>query len=119
MFVRLLKALSRFPVERRDPMRATSPLQLDESQSRLPRGESDIRWSGFPALKVFTDEDGLPQNSIVDIEFDMNGYLWVATEDGSAKYNGRHWTSVPMPNRTIANQLRCLKATRDGAMWFG
>jgi len=36
-----------------------------------------------------TTEQGLSQNSVLDIVEDQNGYMWYATQDGLNKYNGR------------------------------
>src|ERR1700753_1424171 len=40
------------------------------------------------AVQHFTDENGLPQNSINDLLFDKNGYLWLASQVGLVRYNG-------------------------------
>ena len=42
-----------------------------------------------PALRTYTDADGLPENTIMAITVDDRGYLWVGTQDGAAFYNGR------------------------------
>ena len=40
-----------------------------------------------------TTEQGLSQNSVLDIVEDHNGYMWFATQDGLNKYNGRSFQS--------------------------
>ncbi|HWB94615.1 MAG TPA: two-component regulator propeller domain-containing protein, partial [Puia sp.] len=40
------------------------------------------------AVQHFTDENGLPQNSITDLLFDKDGYLWLASQAGLVRYNG-------------------------------
>src|SRR5690606_30429489 len=37
----------------------------------------------------FTDEHGLPQNSINGISVDEYGFIWLATEGGITRYDGR------------------------------
>lgn len=74
---------------------------------------------GRPPFRIFTDRDGLPQNTIVALAFDLQHYLWVGTQDGAAYYNGRKWIVVNMPERTISNYVRTLLATADGSIWFG
>src|SRR5688572_10763747 len=39
----------------------------------------------------FTNENGLPQNSIKGIEIDKKGYIWLATEVGLTRYDGRRF----------------------------
>lgn len=41
----------------------------------------------------YTIEDGLPQSFIQKIYQDSKGYLWVATQDGIAKFNGHEFKS--------------------------
>ncbi|MBI4750149.1 MAG: GAF domain-containing protein [Acidobacteria bacterium] len=74
---------------------------------------------GRPAFRVFTDRDGLPENTVHKIVFDQRGYLWVGTLDGAAYYNGRVWTLVNMPNRVRSNDVSALLAAKDGSLWFG
>jgi signal transduction histidine kinase len=40
------------------------------------------------AVQHFTDENGLPQNSINDLLFDKDGYLWLASQVGLVRFNG-------------------------------
>lgn len=41
------------------------------------------------SFKTLTINDGLSQNSVISIVQDSIGYLWLATQDGLNKYNGR------------------------------
>ena len=40
------------------------------------------------AVQHFTDENGLPQNSINDLLFDEDGYLWLASQVGLIRFDG-------------------------------
>ncbi len=81
--------------------------------------QGDISITGRPALRVFTDRDGLPQNSVESLAMDARGYLWAGTQDGAARYNGRTWTPVPLPGRANSRWVRSILAASDGSMWFG
>jgi ligand-binding sensor domain-containing protein len=70
-------------------------------------------------VRVYGDEDGLPQVTIHAIALDKRGYLWVGTQDGAARYNGRAWTVVDMPNRTLSNWVNAILVGSDGSIWFG
>ena len=92
---------------------------------------SDVKTNAVPEIsdgpesfgrynpRVFTDKDGLPQNTVQAMTFDKYGYLWVGTQDGAAVYNGRNWRVVNMPQRTVSNFVRSILAASDGSMWFG
>ncbi|MGQ9897470.1 MAG: protein kinase domain-containing protein [Acidobacteriota bacterium] len=73
----------------------------------------------LPGAQVFTDTDGLPQNSVMTMTSDANGYLWVGTQDGAARYDGFQWQRVNMPGTGTSNWVRALLQARDGQMWFG
>jgi signal transduction histidine kinase len=49
------------------------------SQSELANGY---------AIQHFTDENGLPQNSINALLFDKNGFLWLGSQVGLVRFNG-------------------------------
>ena len=84
----------------------------------VPRSDDPID-AGRPAIRTFTDKDGLPQNSVMAMAYDVRGYLWVGTQDGLASYNGREWTVTNLPNRTRSNFLRSMTISSDGAIWAG
>lgn len=68
---------------------------------------------------VFDERSGLPQHTIVDLLTDARGFVWAATQDGAARYNGRVWETVPLPARMGSNYPRVMRAARDGGLWIG
>ncbi|RBL90386.1 sensor histidine kinase [Chitinophaga flava] len=49
-------------------------------------------------VRNFTDEDGLPQNSIKGIVPDKNGFLWLATENGLTRFDGNYFLNFSSDN---------------------
>ncbi|MEZ2440410.1 two-component regulator propeller domain-containing protein [Chitinophaga sp. RCC_12] len=49
-------------------------------------------------VRRFTDEDGLPQNSVKFIAPDRNGFLWLATENGLARFDGNYFLNFSSDN---------------------
>jgi signal transduction histidine kinase/CheY-like chemotaxis protein len=82
-------------------------------------GRQDPTSLGRISYSTFTDQEGLPQNSIQCIATDSRKYLWVGTQDGAAYYNGHSWTVVDMPSRSTSNWVYSICVMDDGAMWFG
>jgi len=78
----------------------------------------DVFDLAHPAVRSFTDREGLPQNTVHAIARDALGYLWVGTQDGAARWNGREWLVIDMPDRDVSNYIRSLAATRDRTLWF-
>jgi serine/threonine protein kinase/ligand-binding sensor domain-containing protein len=98
---------------------ANEEKKVNEGQSQNQE-EIDPADMGRSLFRVFTDENaGFPQNIQHVIAQDKNGYLWIGTQDGAAYYNGRRWTTVNMPSRSISNIIWAITPTSDGSIWFG
>ncbi|WP_211628169.1 sensor histidine kinase [Leptolyngbya sp. 7M] len=79
---------------------------------------NDILDIASPAFKIFTDESGLPSNSVMTIDRDAVGRTWVGTQDGAAYFNGHHWIVVNMPDRNISNYIYDILHSSDESTWF-
>jgi len=49
------------------------------------------------SLQVFQTDDGLPHNVAISVLQRPDGYLWVATNGGLARFDGVQFTALPMP----------------------
>jgi len=65
--------------------------------------------------------DGLPSNSVYALEFDDDGYLWVGTLGGLARYDGFDFDLLLSPNIGVleSNRVRALLIDSTGALWIG
>jgi len=66
-------------------------------------------------------ENGLPQNAVQALAQTRDGYIWIGTEVGLARFDGNGF-AVFDRNSTPAlpgNDVRCLLAASDGALWIG
>src|SRR4051812_14081299 len=45
-----------------------------------------------PAFRQFGVADGLPSSSLTGLALDRQGYLWIATRDGLARFDGVGYT---------------------------
>jgi len=88
------------------------------ASAAAPPRSSDPFDLGRLALRVFRDDAGLPQNTVHAIALDRRGHLWIGTQDGAARYNGRSWQVVNMPERERSNFVRAILPADDGAIWF-
>ncbi|WP_254412512.1 sensor histidine kinase [Dyadobacter diqingensis] len=55
------------------------------------------------SVSHFTDENGLPQNSIRGIVSDVNGFIWLATEDGLLRFDGNRFYIFNNTNVNVSN----------------
>ena len=69
--------------------------------------------------ETWASEQGLPQNSIHAIAQTKDGYLWLGTQEGLVRFNGRNFTVFDKRNTEAlkANQVMALGAARDGSLW--
>ena len=68
----------------------------------------------------WTVRDGLPVNSVNAVLQGRDGYIWVATFDGLARFDGVRFTvfnSATSPGLP-SNRIVSLKETRDGSLWL-
>lgn len=49
----------------------------------------------------FTDQDGLPQNSVKYIMPDRDGFIWMATENGLVRFDGNRFLNFSTSNTAI------------------
>ncbi len=70
---------------------------------------------------VWQDRDGLPQNTIQAIVQTRDGYLWLGTEVGLARFDGVRFTVFDKQNRPElrSSNVMALLESRDGSLWIG
>ena len=71
--------------------------------------------------QAWSSENGLPQNSVHQILQTHDGYLWIATEGGIARFNGIQFTVFNQENDPAftSNDTCCLAEDRKGNLWIG
>ncbi len=73
-------------------------------------------------IKVISVNDGLPDNSINDLVEDDYGFIWIATWNGLARFDGKNITSyrhTPEENPNyLSNMVRCVQPDTIG-LWVG
>jgi signal transduction histidine kinase/ligand-binding sensor domain-containing protein len=69
----------------------------------------------------WTADDGLPQNSVYGIVQTKDGYLWLATFDGLARFDGARFTIFNKSNSPgiVNNRFTSLFETASGDLWAG
>jgi signal transduction histidine kinase len=96
---------------------AIKAVPIDVLTNSSPR--SPHRW----IHKRFTTEDGLPGNIVKAVLQAKNGYLWVGTEEGLARFDGRQFRVFTSENtsamRMIGQTVWSLAEDADGTIWAG
>src|ERR1700722_14600365 len=71
--------------------------------------------------RVWRIDDGLPQNRIWAISQTTDGYLWIATSEGLARFDGIRFTVFDRQNTAQLrdSSILTLCLGRDGSLWIG
>ena len=68
----------------------------------------------------FTVEQGLPDNEVNAITQTANGFLWVGTDGGLARFDGEHFTQIRLrAGKSKEIPVSFLLTAQDGALWVG
>ncbi|KAB1067281.1 response regulator [Tamlana haliotis] len=74
------------------------------------------------AFRALTIEEGLSQNCVLSIAQDSIGYLWLATQDGLNKYDGRKFTHYDKQfeniTRTTFSKLGKVHIDKQNNLWI-
>jgi diguanylate cyclase (GGDEF)-like protein len=94
-----LLAVSQFPLLALDPK-----LELDEY-----------------AVERYSTENGLPQSSVLAMIQTRDGYLWLGTYEGLARFDGLNFTVFDKSNtpEMESNSIKALAEDREGQLWVG
>jgi signal transduction histidine kinase/ligand-binding sensor domain-containing protein len=69
---------------------------------------------------VWSQEHGLPQDTIRAIAQTTDGYLWLGTDEGLARFDGYEFVVFNKDSGNLpGNSITALAAARDGSLWIG
>jgi ligand-binding sensor domain-containing protein/signal transduction histidine kinase len=73
------------------------------------------------AQQTWLTENGLPQNTIHRIMQGKDGYIWIATEEGLARFDGIRFAVLDKQNtpQLRSNDVRAILEDRRGDLWIG
>ncbi|MDW5266368.1 MULTISPECIES: sensor histidine kinase [Acidobacteriaceae] len=69
----------------------------------------------------WSTENGLPQNSVHQVYQSSDGYIWIATEDGIARFDGIDFKVFNHENTAAftSSDTCCIAEDAAGALWIG
>jgi len=69
---------------------------------------------------MWTQDRGLPQDTVRAITQTTDGYLWLGTDEGLARFDGYEFVVFNKANGDLPdNSITALAAAADGALWIG
>jgi signal transduction histidine kinase/ligand-binding sensor domain-containing protein len=72
-------------------------------------------------LRTWGVEEGLPNNRVTSLTQTPDGYLWVGTLGGLARFDGVRFTTFHAENTPglASDRVQALFTARDGSLWVG
>ncbi len=64
-------------------------------------------------------EQGLSQSNVLCIQQDSLGYLWLGTNSGVSRFDGRSFQNYSTDDGLADNSVICMLKDRKGRLWFG
>jgi ligand-binding sensor domain-containing protein/signal transduction histidine kinase len=103
------------------PFRATVCVAL-ALLLRAGAGAAEIQLLSLPQLPIIRTWDtgaGLPQNTVNAIVQTRDGYLWLATDDGLARFDGVHFKTFGREQGLPSVDISSLFEDHQGVLWIG
>jgi ligand-binding sensor domain-containing protein len=71
-------------------------------------------------MEVWRQPQGLPQNTVYSLAQTGDGYIWIGTKSGAARFDGVRFTSFDdtHPNQIKENEVWNLLEDAEGALWM-
>jgi signal transduction histidine kinase/ligand-binding sensor domain-containing protein len=77
-------------------------------------GAVDAGW----IVRTWQTDDGLPGNTVTGLSQTKDGYLWVATHNGLARFDGVHFENFPLTNfaNILSEDIASLMSVSSGGL---
>ena len=73
-------------------------------------------WAQYPYVKKLNYPEQLPTQVVYDMLTDAKGYIWLGTDKGLYRFNGRNFISIPFNNASF-KAVSFLQEDKNGVIW--
>ncbi|OJJ14306.1 hypothetical protein BKI52_43280 [marine bacterium AO1-C] len=73
----------------------------------------------FSHIKHYTTDDGLPHNVGYHLMQDSKGFLWICTDDGLARFDGKRFKVYRSKDGLLSNYPIDVTEDKEGTIWVG
>ena len=70
-------------------------------------------------FRNFTVEDGLPGNYILALNKGPNGNLWIGSNMGLSRFDGKNFLNFSKINGLVSDYIFSIEFDSDGLLWIG
>ena len=76
-------------------------------------------WSQRPPYKEFNVDNGLPSNTVRCVFKDSKGLIWIGTQSGLVRYDGKNFFVFDESTGLVANEVMSIAEDGFGNLWLG
>ena len=76
-------------------------------------------WSQRPPFKEFNIDNGLPSNTVRCVFKDSKGLIWIGTQSGLVRYDGKNFFVFDESTGLVANEVWSIVEDGFGNLWLG
>ncbi len=76
-------------------------------------------FEGRYVFSLYGREDGLADLNVESLLQDRRGFLWVGTDDGLFRFDGRQFMKLGAELAALDSRINVLHETKDGTLWAG
>ncbi|HEX7755008.1 MAG TPA: two-component regulator propeller domain-containing protein, partial [Niabella sp.] len=69
-------------------------------------------------FKSFSIDDGLPSNLIYSCTQDEKGFLWIATDNGVSRFDGKYFRNYSLTDGVPDNDVLEVVKEKNGTIWI-
>ena len=70
-------------------------------------------------FRLYGEEDGLTNNVVLNLAQDRTGFIWLATQNGLSRWDGRRFREFGVKDGLPPGSLESLHVTADGDLYVG
>ncbi|NPA36756.1 MAG: SpoIIE family protein phosphatase [Chlorobi bacterium] len=70
-------------------------------------------------FKIYNTSSGLPDNFIYSLTQGANGFIWIGTSEGLARYDGHEFVTFTVADSLAENFIQSLYVDSKGVLWIG
>ncbi len=71
----------------------------------------------LPVFRNYNTQDGLPSSETYCVEQDERGYIYIGSDRGLTRFDGKHFETITTQNGLVNNTIFTLKGDR-GKLWY-
>src|SRR5688572_28300989 len=77
--------------------------------------------AGWHSIESWQQPQGLPQNTVLAVIQTRDGYIWVGTKGGVARFDGVRFKTFDDRSKTelLDSEVQALLEGDDGSLWVG